>query len=248
MLSEGILYKTKKFGCRTYIGDPVNIVRIFNEFEADEFIIVDYEAAKKNSLPNYKLVEKLSYASKAPICFGGGLDSFDKAKNLISLGIEKVLIGAAAFTKPGLIEEVSSFYGSQSVSVCLDVRSDQSTKKPGIYIQNGSECVSNQLTKEIFRLTQLGAGELVVNDISRDGLRNGFNKDLFKNAVDVSPVPVTALGGAKGLEDISDLFRYCDSQKNMGIAAGSLWTFYSENREVLPFYPERGVLMNLFNR
>lgn len=246
MLHKGAVYKSIGFKNYRYIGDPVNTVRIFSEFTVDEFIVVDVDATRQKIQPDFDLAAILSSTSRAPLCFGGGVRTLTDAQKLFAAGVEKVVIGSAALNDPKLLESIARGFGSQSLAVCLDVSHASSTSRPTLRRQNGQTAINDDLFRVLDRLMEAGVGEILLNDIERDGRTCGFNKALISKVVNYCQVPVTAVGGASSLEDFVSLYKHCGSQRNMGMAAGSLWLYYGINQAVLLNYPEKSQLQNLF--
>ena len=121
LISNGDLYKTIKFNERVYIGDPLNTVKIFNEKEADELIILDIDATRNNKEPDFDLISALAKESRMPICYGGGINSSAIAQKIISYGVEKIALCSAIIKNVNLISECANIFGRQSVVVSLNV-------------------------------------------------------------------------------------------------------------------------------
>ena len=247
MLHKGAVYKSVGFQNYKYIGDPVNTVRIFNEFEVDEFIVVDVDATRRQVQPDFNLAAVLNSISRAPLCFGGGIRTFEDAQNLFAAGVEKVVISSAAFDDSRTLTMISEAYGSQSLVVCLDVSHRPQTSRPTLRLQNGRIALEGDVFRVLDRLMEAGVGEILVNDIDRDGMNCGFNEAFVSKIVNYCDVPITAVGGASSLEDFVKLYKGCGSQRNMGMAAGSLWVYHGVNQAVLLNYPKRSTLQKLFD-
>ena len=218
------------------MGDPINAVRIFNEKEADELMVLDIDATVNDVEPDYALIAKLVAACRMPFCYGGGVKTADQASRLIDMGVEKVSVSAAAIDKPSLLTEMASAVGCQSVVAVLDVR-----KRSGLFSKGYEVCSHNakknykhdpvDLAK---RFQDAGAGEIVVNSVDRDGLMQGYDFKLISKVKSVINVPFTIMGGAGSLEDLGKLF---DQFGVIGSAAGSLFVFKGKYRAVLINYP-----------
>jgi cyclase len=230
------LVKTQAFKSPKYLGDPINAVKIFNEKEADELMVLDIDATVNCVEPNYTLIAKLAAECRMPLTYGGGIKSVEQAKQIISLGVEKVAISAAAVADPALVTRTSEAIGRQSVVVVLDIR-----KKSGLLAKGYELCTRNartvhQLDPVTFAqsLQQAGAGEVVINSVDRDGFMNGYDLELAQQMNLALRVPMTILGGAGSLEDIATLLEKCGV---VGAAAGSLFVFKGRYRAVLINYP-----------
>lgn len=233
LIHEGGLVKTVGFKDPKYVGDPVNAVKIFNEKEADEIIVLDIDATAHGTEPDYAVIAHLAAECRMPLCYGGGVRTAAQAKRIIGLGVEKVAISAAAVERPELISEMAAEVGRQSVAVVLDVR----RKMLGGYelrTHNGSRVHKLDPVAFAEQAVRLGAGEIVVNSIDLDGAMKGYDLKLARRMRDAVNVPVTFLGGAGSLADIEALIR---SVGVVGAAAGSLFVFKGTYRAVLINYP-----------
>jgi cyclase len=236
LLHQGGLYKTQEFKSPIYLGDPVNAVKIFNEKEADELLVLDIDATAEGRGPNFHLLSKLAAECRMPLCYGGGVASAKEAIRLVDLGVEKVAVSAAAIANPDILTEMADAVGRQSVVAVLDVR-----KKTGLFAKgmeartsNGKVMHSHDPIALAVLLQESGAGEIVINSIDRDGLMQGYDLDTavkFRNAL---KVPITILGGAGSLDDIRQLLMRVGV---VGAAAGSLFVFKGKYRAVLINYP-----------
>lgn len=235
LVSSGGLYKTVKFKSPTYLGDPVNAVKIFSDKEADEIIVLDIEASEKGREPDWDLLQDIAAQAFMPVCYGGGVSSLSQMERLYSLGIEKVALNSVAHTDSALIEHASKHFGSQSVVVCLDVRKPFFSSKYAVYIGRGRQRLVDSPTEIAQRLEGLGAGELVLNNIDRDGTMLGYDHDLIRQVSSALSIPVIALGGASSLADMS---RAIHESGAAAAAAGSLFSFRWPERAVLINYPK----------
>ena len=233
LIKDGGLVKTKKFSEPKYLGDPLNTVKIFNELEVDELMVLDIDATAKGLKPNEKLISKLAEECRMPLCYGGGVKSVDQIEKLVSLGVEKVAISSEAIKNPKLILEASKKVGSQSVVVVLDVKYEGLIKKPKIKILNGKETFDQDLFSFVKTIEELGAGEIVINCIDRDGMKNGYDINLISKIRDITKLILTLIGGAGGYNDIEHLVK---SVNNVGCSAGSLFVFKGKFDAVLINY------------
>ncbi len=239
LVHNGGLVKTVEFQNPKYVGDPINAVKIFNEKEVDELIVLDIDATKNKNGPDFDLIRKLAIECRMPFCYGGGVTNVEQAKKIINLGAEKVAISSAAVTNLRLLEEIGTKVGQQSIVVVLDVR--KKTKLLGtsvyeIYINNGKTKLNLNFVDFIHQLNGIGIGELVLNSIDNDGLMKGYDLELIDLARKTTDFPLTALGGAGSLNDLKDLF---DRFGIIGAAAGSFFVFKGKFRAVLISYPSK---------
>ncbi len=230
------LVKTTNFKDSKYVGDPINAVKIFNEKEVDELIVLDIDATVEGRGPDFELIKNLAIECRMPFCYGGGVTTVDQAKRIISLGAEKVALSAAAINNPSLLKEIGTAVGVQSVVVVLDVKKKGFLGGYEIFTHNGKKATGIKLKDFLITLNQIGIGELVINAIDEDGKMTGYDFKLFDVARELTSMPMTILGGAGSLDDIKHAInRY----KTIGVAAGSLFVFKGKYRAVLISYPDR---------
>ncbi len=233
LMQDGGLVKTRQFKDPKYVGDPLNAVKIFNEKEVDELMFTDIDATAQGRGPNLKLLKNLAVESRMPLCYGGGVASAELAAEIIALGFEKVSISAAALARPELIREIAQAVGSQSVVVTLDVRKNKFLPGYTVYTHNGREKSRVNLIEFCRQAAALGAGEIVINAIDRDGEMSGYDLDLAKNVRAAVTLPLTMLGGAGNVDHMQQLI---DTIGLAGAAAGSMFVFKGTYRAVLINY------------
>lgn len=230
------LVKTIKFKDAKYVGDPINAVKIFNEKEVDELIVLDIDATVKNQEPDYKMISDLSAECRMPLCYGGGIKTAEQAKKILSLGVEKIALSSAAIKSPMLVAEIAEQVGAQSVIVVLDVKKKFFGSGYDVYTHNGTKKANINLFDFVQELEKLGMGEIVINSIDNDGMMKGYDFDLIEKVKSLIKLPMTVLGGAGSLADIGKLF---SKYKIIGAAAGSLFVFKGVYKAVLINYPSR---------
>lgn len=236
------LVKTVKFGPGKYVGDPINAVKIFNEKEADELIVLDIDASVNSAEPDFAMIQKLAAECRMPLCYGGGVKTVAQAKRIIGLGVEKVAISSGALADPALITAIANEIGSQSVVVVLDVKKSLFGKYE-VYTHNGKHATRRTPVDLAQEVERLGAGEVIINSIDQDGQMKGYDLDLARKIRESIRLPMSVLGGAGSLADIGKLIGACGV---VGAAAGSLFVFKGSYRAVLINYPtvlERDRLM-----
>jgi cyclase len=218
------------------VGDPLNAVRIFNEKEVDELMVLDIDATREGREPDYALIRNLAAECRMPLSYGGGVRTVEQFQRIIGLGVEKVAVSAAAVNDPALIAAASERVGRQSVVVVMDVRKRRWRSGWEVYTHNGSRGTGLDPVALARRAEEAGAGEIVVNSIDHDGQMKGYDLDLVRAVRAATSRPLTALGGAGKLEDIAGLVREFGI---IGAAAGSLFVFKGVYRAVLINYPQR---------
>jgi len=234
LLREGGLVKTKKFGDPKYVGDPINAVKIFNEKEVDELVIFDIDATALGKEPDCELLRDIAAESRMPLCYGGGIRDAEQGAKIISLGYEKVSISSAALERPELIAEMSNRVGTQSVVVTVDVRrSGILGKGYSLYTHNARKKHSVDLFDFIRKAEELGAGEILVNSIDRDGTLEGYDLRLARKIRETVTIPLSFVGGAGSVEHMAELI---EAVGPVGAAAGSLFVFKGKYRAVLISY------------
>ncbi len=234
LVHKGGLVKTVGFDKPKYVGDPLNAVRIFNEKEVDELMVLDIDATRHGREPNYTMVRNLAAECRMPLAYGGGVCRVEQFERLISLGVEKVAISAAALKNPALIGEAAARVGRQSVVVVLDVR--RKGVHWEVFTHNGGTATGQEVVDFARRAEAEGAGEIVINSIDRDGQMKGYDLELVRCVREQITLPMTVLGGAGSLNDIAALVREFGI---VGAAAGSLFVFKGVYRAVLINYPSR---------
>lgn len=233
LLSEGGLVKTVGFASPKYVGDPINAVKIFNEKEADELIVLDIDATVKGRAPNERLIAQFAVECRMPLCYGGGITSVEQVKRIIGLGVEKIALGASAIESPELVESTAKEIGSQSVAVVIDVRRGVGGAYEA-FTRNGTKATGLDPVAVARSVEARGAGEIVVNSIDRDGAMRGYDLELAAMIRAATRLPMTVLGGAGSLADMQALFERCGV---VGAAAGSLFVFKGTYKAVLINYP-----------
>ncbi|MDC0863356.1 AglZ/HisF2 family acetamidino modification protein [Candidatus Pelagibacter sp.] len=233
LIKDNALVKTKKFLDPKYVGDPLNAVKIFNELKVDELLVLDIDATTKGLNPNEKLISKLAEECRMPLCYGGGVKTVEQFEKLVSLGVEKVAISSVAIENPKIINEAAKKVGSQSVVVVLDIKYQGILSKPKITTLNGSNLIDLDLLEFVKKIEDLGAGEIVINCIDKDGMKSGYDIELISNIRANSKIMLTLLGGAGSYNDIEELVTKVDT---IGCSAGSLFIFKGKFDAVLISY------------
>jgi cyclase len=228
------LVKTTKFKDPKYVGDPINAVKIFNEKEVDELIVVDIDASREGREPDYKMIENLATECRMPLCYGGGIKTIEQAQKIFSLGVEKIAVSSVAIENPLIIPSMTERVGNQSVVVIMDVKRKLLSSKYELYIHNGTKPTGIDPVLFAIEMQKLGAGEIVVNSIDQDGVMKGYDMNLINKIRDVISIPITVMGGAGTLDDIGSVIQ---QHGIIGVAAGSLFVFKGKYRAVLINYP-----------
>lgn len=242
LLKNGGLVKTLKFSNPKYVGDPINAIRIFNEKEVDELMVLDIGVSKENREPNYAVIEQIAGECFMPLCYGGGINSFDQAQKLFAIGVEKICIQNAAMIDLNIIEQIAKKFGNQSVIASVDVKKNWLGRYQLFSAKTGN-MQKESWEQYLLNVVSAGAGEVVLNAVDRDGTMCGMDLDLIKKGASAVNVPLIAIGGLNSLSDIKAAVNAGAS----AIAAGAFFVFYGPHRAVLITYPSYQELETLLN-
>jgi cyclase len=243
LLRNNGLVKTVKFRESTYVGDPINTVKIFNEKEVDEIFFLDIDATKQKKDPPYELIHKIASECFMPFAYGGGIYSLNQIDRIIKSGAEKIIINSGAFLQKEFVKEAVSQFGSSTIAVSIDVKTEF-LKGYVVYIKGGTVSTGKNPSEYAKQIENDGAGEILINSIDRDGTMEGYDIELIKLVTGSVRLPVIACGGAGTLED----FRMAVKEGGASAAAaGSFFVFHGKRRAVLITYPEYQEITKLFN-
>ncbi|TGL37115.1 AglZ/HisF2 family acetamidino modification protein [Leptospira perdikensis] len=234
LVKDGGLVKTQKFSEPKYVGDPINAVKIFNEKEADELMVIDIDATRLRKDPDLKLLQNLANESRMPLCYGGGVKSVKQAKAVVSMGIEKVAVSSIAVENPNIISNIAEEIGSQSIVAVLDIKKKTLSSNYDIWTHNGT--INSKLDPVEFsqRLQSLGVGEIIINSIDNDGMMKGFDFPIFEKIYSHLTIPMTIMGGVGSFSDIEQAIQKFEY---IGVGVGSFFVFKGKFRAVLINYP-----------
>jgi cyclase len=236
LIKNNGLVKTVGFDKPKYVGDPLNAVRIFNEKEVDELMVVDIDATIQNREPNYKLIANLAAECRMPLCYGGGVKTPEQVQRIISLGVEKVAPSSAVVSNPSLVAKAAECVGSQSIVVVMDVKKVGLMRRYEVFTHNATKGTGLDPVDWAKQVEELGAGEVMLNSIDQDGEMKGYDLTLVERVRQATTLPMTVLGGAGSLSDLEVLIRRFGI---IGAAAGSLLVFKGKYKAVLINYPSR---------
>lgn len=234
LIKNGGLVKTVNFDKSKYVGDPINAVKIFNEKEVDELIVLDIDATVLGKEPNYTLIKNLATECRMPLCYGGGVTTIEQIEKIIALGVEKVALSSSAIQTPDLISKAAARVGSQSIVIVMDVKKTGIRRKYELFTHNGLKKTGFNPSEFAKKAESLGAGEIVVNSIEQDGVMQGYDLKLARDIRESITLPLTVLGGAGSLDDVAGLIK---EYGIIGASAGSLFVFKGKYRAVLINYP-----------
>lgn len=243
LLNGDRLVKTVNFKKASYIGDPVNTARIFNELEVDELTLLDISATNNKKKPDFEILTELANECFMPLAYGGGINTFEDAKKIFKIGIEKIIINSAAFTNPAIITELAEHFGNQAIVASIDVKRNIFGNY-NVFSNSGKKKQKYNPVAWAQKLEQLGAGEILLTAIHQEGTWKGFDIDLLEKVSNAVNIPVIANGGAASINDIVKAVKYgCAS----AVCLGSMVVYQNKGMGVLVNFPNKTDLDNALN-
>jgi len=236
------LVKSIKFKNYRYIGDPINAVKIFNDLKADELVFLDILASKENRTVSLDFVKNVGDEANMPFAVGGGIRSIQDIKEIVNAGAEKVIINTYAVENPDFIKQASDVFGSSTIVVSIDVKKKRFGKKQ-VYVLGGSKPMGTDPVIFAKKMEKMGAGEIIINSIDRDGLMEGYDLELVKEISKAVTIPVIAAGGAGSLQDFR---KAVEDSFASAVSAGSMFVYHGPRRAVLINYPSPEEIINIF--
>lgn len=241
LLQNKGLVKTVQFKKGKYIGDPINAIKIFNDKECNELVVLDIDASKENRGPNFEFIRAIASECFMPLGYGGGIRNIDDINNLFSLGIEKVILNTAALKSPQLIQQASEKFGNQSIVLSVDITKSMFGKYQIFSHSKANHNYSDPI-HYILENIKNGVGEIIINSVDRDGMMNGYDLKLIQKVSHEVNVPLIACGGASSLNDLRSAVEHGAS----GVAAGSIFVYHGPHKAVLINYPSYNECKMLF--
>lgn len=238
LMDDRDLIKTINFKDRTYLGDPVNAVKIFNRKRIDELAVLDIGATKNGREPDFEFLKDIASEAFMPLACGGGITTVEQVHELLAIGYEKVVINSSLVSKPGLIKESVELFGGQSIVASIDAKLVNGRYKCAI--SDGTETIDKTPVELAKEAEKLGVGEIIINSIDRDGMMQGYDIDLVRTVVDAVKVPVIAIGGAGGIKDLKSVL---DEGHAHAAAGGSMFVYYGRLKAVLITAPSEEELI-----
>ena len=236
------LVKTEKFARPVYLGDPINVIRIFNDKEVDELVLLDITATVEGRPPNFKLLTEVASECFMPFGYGGGVSTVEQIGDLLALGIEKVVLNSAAAAQPGLVRKATDHFGSSTIVVSIDVKRSF-LRGHRVVTRSGTMNTGKDPVTYAREMEGLGVGEILLTSIDREGTMQGYDLDLIRSVTEAVNIPVVASGGAKS---IADFRKAVVDGGASAAAAGSMFVFQGPHRGVLISFPRRHDLEELF--
>lgn len=234
LIQKNGLVKSVRFKNHKYVGDPINAVKIFNDKEVDEIVILDISATAEKRKPNILQIKEIASEAFMPLAYGGGITKLDEIKELVTSGVEKVVLNTAAVQQPDLIKQGAEWVGSQSIVVSIDVKKNLWGKYK-VFTMNGTNNTGLDPVEFAKQVERSGAGEIFLNSIERDGTFEGYDLQLIDAVTKAVHIPVVAVGGASSVDDFGKAVAHGAS----AVAAGSVFVFQRPHRAVLISYPSQ---------
>lgn len=238
LLRNECLVKTIYFGKFTYVGDPCNTVRIFNELEVDELLFLDITATREGRPPNLKVLAEIASECFMPLGYGGGVRTFDNARAILEIGFEKVAINSFASEKPAFVTQLAEHFGNQAVIASIDVKKDL-WGRYRVFTHAGKRSTGRDPVEWAQELVALGAGEILLTSIDREGTWEGFDLELVKDVTAAVNIPVIAHGGAGTVAHIGAVVKQAGAS---AVALGSMVVFQKKGMGVLINFPDKNIL------
>ena len=231
LILDDYAVKTVQFKQPKYIGDPINIIRIFNDYEADELIIYDINKNKEKEI-NFKLIESISFNARMPLSYGGRIKNIQDIKKLFSIGIEKVSISTMATKDLNFVREAVAEFGSQSIVITLDININDKD----IWVNNTQYADLKSVKNLINKINDIKVGELIIQSVHRDGMELGLDDYLIDHLYGSCESPITFVGGASSFDNILNVAK---KYGVIGIGAGSIFTFKGKQKAVMISYLDK---------
>jgi cyclase len=242
LLKNNGLYKGKNFKDYKYIGDPINAVKIFNDKEVDELVVMDITASLNSHEPNYILLHEIASECFMPLAYGGGLISTEMIRQIFKIGVEKAIINTHAIRNPDFVKDSVKYFGSSSIVASIDAKKNLFGKY-NVYINSGQEKTNLQPIEWAIKLEQMGVGEIIINSIDKDGTLSGYDTELVFQVAKSVNIPVIAAGGAAGIIDFVNI---CKKYNASASAAGANFVFNGKHNAVLISYPSQEEINKAF--
>lgn len=239
LIRDGGLVKTIRFSKERYIGDPINAVKIFNEKEVDELCLLDIGATIEGRAPAYDEINEIVSEAFMPVGYGGGIRTMDHIEQLFKIGVDKVIMNTAAFENEMLVKEASSVFGNQSIVISIDIKKDM-WGRYNVFTRSGKSKQKIDMITAVKKMQDLGAGEIILNNIDRDGTMQGYDLDPIDKLSKIIEVPLVALGGAATIDDFVAAIHHGAA----AVSAGSMFVFQGIHKGVLISYITSDTLEN----
>ncbi len=233
LLQNNGLYKTVKFDKPKYIGDPINAVKLFNDKQCDELILLDILASKQDKEINFKLIEEIASECFMPLAYGGGVSKIEHIEKLLKIGIEKIILNSVLLSNIEFMETAVKYYGSSTIVASVDVKKNLFGKYQ-LYSHSGKKIPDVPLLDFLKAIEKKGAGELMINSVDLDGMMTGYDTKLAQTVSESLSIPTIICGGCNSFENIKNIFL---TTHISAAAAGSFFVYHGPHKAVLINYP-----------
>lgn len=237
------LVKTTGFRNPVYVGDPINAIRIFNDKEVDELVLLDITASRTGKGPAFSTIENIASECFMPVAYGGGITTVEQIRKILGAGVEKVVVNTAALQDPQLVRDAVREFGSQAIVVSIDVKR-KLLGRYEVYGDGGTRATGHDPAVYARQMEELGAGEILLTAIDRDGTMKGYDIELVQKVTSVVNIPVIASGGAGSIADFGAASKRAGAA---AVAAGAMFVFHGPHRAVLITYPSPAELAAVLN-
>ena len=236
LLHDKGLYKTVKYSIKKgkYVGDPINAIKIFNDKGVDELIFLDIDASKEKRSPDLNMLKNIASECFMPVGYGGGITTKEQIKQILQIGIEKVILNSILLEDLSLLKNASDTFGAQSVVAAVDIKKNLFGKYK-IYNSSKEKNTDLSISNYLKNLEENGAGEIYISSVDRDGTFEGYDIEFMREIAKDIKVPVIINGGAKDISDFSKAIKECGVS---AVSAGSMFIFNGPHKAVLITYPE----------
>lgn len=233
------LVKGVNFDSWRRVGSAMQAIKVYNLREVDELVFLDITATAYGRSPDFDMIDDLADDCFMPFAVGGGIRTIDDVRRLLQVGADKVILNTAAVETPDLIQQLANKFGSQCVVVSIDAKiNDQGAYK--VYTHSGKHVTNENPVQVAKHAEELGAGEIIITSIDRDGTMAGYDIDLTKQVNDAVSIPVIASGGAGSYEHMAQVLKECHVS---AVAAASIFHFTQQT----PFEAKRYLHESGFN-
>lgn len=233
LLKDWGIEKSIRFRDYVYVGSPINAARVFNGRDVDELILLDILATRQGRAPHCEIVSQIAEETSMPFTVGGGIRDLATVRLLLKSGADRVVINSAAVVRPALVQEAANQFGRQCIVGSIDVRRHPDGRYE-VFSHGGSRPTGLDPVQWALGLEKLGAGEILLNSVDRDGTMEGYDLELIRSVADPLTIPLIACGGAGRVEDLASAVHEGHAA---AVAAGALFLFFGRRRTVLITYP-----------
>lgn len=235
-MQDGRLVRTRRFKKPSYVGDPINAVKVFNDKGVDELVLLEI-GDKPFDESRIQFLRSIASEAFMPIAYGGGVRTIEHVRAVIRCGFEKVVMNTALHRTPEVAAEAGREFGAQAVIASMEIGSGM---LGGVKVMTecGRTATKWKPVEWAKKCEEFGCGELLVTSIDRDGSMEGYDLEVLRSVAAVVTIPVIALGGAGTVEHL----RAGIAAGASAVAAGSMFVYYGPHRAVLINYPDIGAI------